>query len=234
MPTRAEIIDRARTLWPVGTVPYSQEVIGPNGYRQDCSGFVSMCWAIPPAERGGWGGQSTVTLVTNGYMREIPSSDLQPGDAVGICGPGTPGGAGHIVLFEGWVNDDPYDDRYWAYEQCGGTRGPLHRIIEYPYDGASGSWRAWRYTKAVGGDEMLTPEQAKQLGDTAYTLTSVPVIDSDGNATGGTQPAHNALAGIASTAARTLQAVEARITPQIDYRQLAEALLDAMAARRPS
>jgi len=84
------------------------------------------------------------------------------------------------------------------------------------------------------GGDMLTSEQAKQLGDTAYTLTSVPVIDSDGNATGGTQPAHNALAGIASTAARTLQAVEARTTQQIDYRQLAEALLDAMAARRPS
>lgn len=88
-----------------------------------------------------------------------------------------------------------------------------------------------------GKVDDVTPEQAKQLGDAAYTLTHVPVVDADGNATSGTQPAHNALAGIASTATRTLRAVEAagtRTTPTIDYRQLAEALLDAMAARRSS
>lgn len=160
--TRSEVLRRAVTMWQPGTVPYSQNSIHQaTGYRQDCSGFVSMCWGIPPGAAGGWGGQSTVTLVTQGWMREIPASDLKPGDAVGICGPGSAGDDGHIVLFERWANDNPNDDHYWLYEQAGSQRGPVHRVTDYPYGGPVGAWRAYRFrditdgtTPTPGGDTM--------------------------------------------------------------------------------
>lgn len=154
--TRSEVIRRAATMWPGYSVPYSQDTIHPGtGYRQDCSGFVSMCWGIPPqAAPGGWGGLNTVTLVTGGWMREISPSDLQPGDAVGICGPNTGGDDGHIVLFERWASDAEDESRYWAYEQAGGGPGPRHRIIAYPYGGSSGAWRAYRFRDITDGGSM--------------------------------------------------------------------------------
>lgn len=161
MITRAEVINKAKTLWPLGTVPYNQSAIHPGtGYRQDCSGYASMCWGIPPNENNGWGGQSTVTLVTRNYIQEIQPADLKPGDAVGICGPNTGGDAGHIVIFEKWVNDDPNDDHYWMYEQAGGQNGPIRRIVNYPYDGAQGQWKAWRLRTISEGPSLPPPATA--------------------------------------------------------------------------
>ncbi|WP_412542614.1 hypothetical protein R8Z50_09015 [Longispora sp. K20-0274] len=89
--TRADVLHRAATLWPTGSVPYSQDHLHPGtGYRQDCSGFVSMCWVIPLGADGSWGGMNTVSLVTDGWMSPIehPARALrgqtQPG-------PGWPG-----------------------------------------------------------------------------------------------------------------------------------------------
>lgn len=159
MITRSEVIRRASTFWPIGTVPYSQAAIHtPTGYRQDCSGYVSMCWGIPPnAAPGGWGGLNTVTLVTGGWMKEIPPADLRPGDAVGVCGPGTGGDNGHIVIFEKWLNQDPNDDHYWLFEQAGGQRGPEHRVVNYPYDANTPGWKAWRFRDITDGPVPPTP-----------------------------------------------------------------------------
>lgn len=166
--SRSEVIHRAATMWPAGTVPYSQDTIHPGtGYRQDCSGFVSMCWAISPnASPGGWGGLNTVTLVTGGYMSEINPADLKPGDAVGICGPNTGGDDGHIVIFERWYNDDPADDRYWCFEQMGGTKGPTHRVITYPYP-SSGPWKSYRFrdiTDTSDGQEITMADDYGPYG----------------------------------------------------------------------
>lgn len=151
MITRAEVLHRAATLWPAGTVPYSQtQIQQPTGYRQDCSGFASMCWAIP-LDSGSYGGENTVTLVTEGWMSEIAPADLQPGDAVGICGPGSAGDSGHIVLFEKWLNDIDSDDHYWMWEQAGGQSGPVHRVVNYPYGGPTGSWKAYRFRDISDG-----------------------------------------------------------------------------------
>lgn len=155
--TRSEVLRRAREMWRPGTVPYSQNTIHqPTGYRQDCSGFVSMCWGIPPSAAGGWGGQSTVTLVTQGWMREIRPTDLMPGDAVGICGPGSAGDDGHIVLFERWASAAENESAYWMYEQAGGRAGPVHRAVEYPYGGPTGAWRAYRFRDIIDGGENVT------------------------------------------------------------------------------
>jgi hypothetical protein len=161
---RDEVLARSR-LWPDRSVEYDQQAIWRDGYRQDCSGYVSMCWKIPPAENDGWGGQSTVTLVSLGYMREISVNDLLPGDAIGICGPETAGDFGHIVLFRGWLNSDPNDDRYYCSEQMGGTYGPVHSVRNYPYDGYGGNWRAWRYRgiDSIGVDDVLTKQDLKDI-----------------------------------------------------------------------
>lgn len=159
--SRAEVLRRAM-LWPAGTVPYEQGEIWDDGYRQDCSGYVSMCWAIPPAENHGWGGQSTVSLVSAGYMTEIGVNDLQPGDAIGICGPSTGGDFGHVVLFRGWLNNDPSDDRYYCSEQMGGRAGPYHSVRRYPYDGMGGNWRAWRF-RSISEDDSTGGSDVSDL-----------------------------------------------------------------------
>lgn len=137
MVARSTVLTRAATIWPTGSVPYSQVTIHrPDGYRQDCSGFLSLCWAIPP---GQWGGENTESLVTEGWMSEIPVADLQPGDAVGMCGPETLGNAGHIQLFDGWTGAVGGGLVIW--EQAGGTSGPTHRTIKRITPG----YRAYRF-----------------------------------------------------------------------------------------
>lgn len=99
---------------------------------------------------------NTVSLVTNGWMYEIKPSDLLPGDAVGICGPGTGGDDGHVVLFERWISDADDESAYWLIEQAGGRMGPVRRAVEYPYGYGTGApWRAFRFrdiTDTPGGD----------------------------------------------------------------------------------
>jgi hypothetical protein len=142
--TRSDVLRRAHTLWSAGSVPYSQIVLHwPDGYRADCSGYVAMCWAAPL--NGHWGGPNTVTLVTGGLMREINPNDLKPGDAVGRCGPGTDGDAGHIRLFTAWLNTDPNDSHYYCLEQTGGGNGPTARWSTGPTGtGRTGTWTSWR------------------------------------------------------------------------------------------
>jgi hypothetical protein len=131
--SRIEVLRRAGTLWPLGTVGYSQSGLR-DGYRRDCSGYVSMVLGIPAS--AGWDGESTVTLLTDGWVYPITRDQLQPGDLIGALGPGTDGDAGHVVIFERWIDDNR--TAYYGYEQAGGVNGPLHRRIGYPYDGNPG------------------------------------------------------------------------------------------------
>lgn len=145
--TRAQVIARAKQGFGSGlnSVWYSQSTIV-GGYRADCSGFVCRALGLTSAVgHGWWGGLNTVTLVSSGAMYEINPNDLKPGDLCGNCGPGTAGDDGHVVVFDDWVtHNDPNDNRYRIYEQCGGTRGPIHRQITWPYPGES-RWKAYRY-----------------------------------------------------------------------------------------
>lgn len=177
MISRAEIIWRARNLWPLESVPYSQNTLSQNGYRQDCSGYVSMCWGLDPSAFG-WGGGTTVTLVTSRAMREIPRADCQPGDAVGRCGPGTGGDFGHIVLFEKWLNNDPNDSRFWVLEQMGDAKGPISRY--WNFDTLPAEWRAWRYTGLKGEAMGIEGQQAKDLADAGFVARSVSNAEGGG------------------------------------------------------
>ena len=82
--------------WLDDHVAYSQSR-SHEGYRTDCSGFISMCW------------KTGTSYTTAGYISGAASSalgsysNLQPADALVYRS----GSHGHIVLFLGW-NDDAH------------------------------------------------------------------------------------------------------------------------------
>jgi hypothetical protein len=168
------VIARAESVWPMHSIPYSQQDKFA-GYRQDCSGYVSAVYGVKP---GPMGGLTTVTLVTSGAMGEIPVMSLRAGDLVGRCGVGTAGDAGHITIFRQWYNRDPGDSRYWGYEQAGDSPGPNYRVIEWA-DG----YRAYRWRE----------DGFPMSGDTAdFAAGNVPVPGQPGKVCG----AHVAIGSI--------------------------------------
>ena len=82
--TRSTIIARGQS-WVDQHVPYNQGKH--DGYRTDCSGFVSMCWQLtqPGLTCSGFPSVSTI----------IGRDALQPGDAINCP-------TQHIILFTGW------------------------------------------------------------------------------------------------------------------------------------
>ncbi len=109
--TRTEIINRAKK-WLEAKVPYSMDAYWTDGYRQDCSGFVSMAWNLA-------GNEWTGTLAQ--YGTPIAREALQPGDMLLFHNPLDPAGGSHVTLFGGWT--DHTHTSYVAYEQTKpGTR----------------------------------------------------------------------------------------------------------------
>jgi cell wall-associated NlpC family hydrolase len=90
---RAAAIRRGFSWFDRG-VPYSQQRSF-EGYRTDCSGFISMAWELGP---------SYTTLNFKDGSAENFSigrySDLKPGDALVRRS----NGAGHVTMFVGWNN----------------------------------------------------------------------------------------------------------------------------------
>jgi hypothetical protein len=105
--TRDEIVDRARE-WVEDDVSYSQSAYH-QGYRQDCSGFVSMAWAT---------GRSYTTRSLHHVSHKVPRSKVKKGDAVL-----TPG---HVVIFEKWKNRDA--GTFYAYEETTWGRDAERRV----------------------------------------------------------------------------------------------------------
>ncbi|MFJ1597721.1 peptidoglycan-binding protein [Streptomyces sp. NPDC088261] len=103
--TRADIIDRAKR-WVSAQVPYSMSTYWSDGYRQDCSGYVSMAWNLA-------GNEWTGSLAQYGV--KIAREDLQPGDMLLFHNPSDPNKGSHVTLFGGWTD---YTHTYYiAYEQ---------------------------------------------------------------------------------------------------------------------
>lgn len=91
--TRAQVLERAQS-WIDEHVMYSQSLYHQNRfgrYRQDCSGYVSMCWAL---------GTSYTTATILQVAHRIGWGELQGGDALHR----RVGSEGHIALFVGWVD----------------------------------------------------------------------------------------------------------------------------------
>ncbi|SED30545.1 peptidoglycan-binding protein [Streptomyces sp. TLI_105] len=103
--TRAEIINRAKT-WVAAQVPYSMEEYWSDGYRQDCSGYISMAWNLRSNE---WTGS------LDRFAERIDRTELQPGDILLFHNPANPTRGSHVTIFGGWT--DYTHTSYIAYEQ---------------------------------------------------------------------------------------------------------------------
>ncbi|MFE5819254.1 peptidoglycan-binding protein [Streptomyces sp. NPDC056479] len=148
--TRAEIIKRAKK-WVSAKVPYSMSKYWSDGYRQDCSGFVSMAWSLPGNEWTGSLGQ---------YGVRIPKADLQPGDMLLFHNPANPQKGSHVVIFGGWTD---YTHTYYiAYEEA-----PPHarrQTTPYAYWNHSDRYVAYRYKGLAGSSTGTKPDTGESDG----------------------------------------------------------------------
>jgi cell wall-associated NlpC family hydrolase len=126
---RRDILARA-DRWVGEQVPYSQGVWH-EGYRTDCSGFVSMCWGLR---------DSMVTSTFPQISHRIAKEDLRAGDILNNTDVAT----GHVVLFDRWA--DYAHSTYVGYELCPG--GTLHHVVPYPYYPGFGDFEPYRYDQA--------------------------------------------------------------------------------------
>ncbi|QXJ23373.1 hypothetical protein AGRA3207_004517 [Actinomadura graeca] len=132
---RSAVIARAKTWNPHSgdRVPYSQTRYH-DGYRTDCSGFVSMALGLSAP------GLNTVGLTSSRYTERITMSELKKGDLVmDALGTNT---TRHVVIFEKWANKA--HTAYWAYEQRG-RYGTDYRTRDYGLSSGS-EYKAYRPT----------------------------------------------------------------------------------------
>ncbi|MFG3102838.1 peptidoglycan-binding protein [Streptomyces sp. NPDC048182] len=144
--TRAEIIDRAKK-WVTAKVPYSMTAYWSDGYRQDCSGFVSMAWGLPTNE---WTGS------LGSFADRITKEELQPGDILLFHNAADPEKGSHVVIFGGWT--DGTRTGYTAYEQTPPRARQL--ATPYAYWTNSAKYLPYRYkgvTPAAAGGAPATP-----------------------------------------------------------------------------
>lgn len=132
---RSKVITRAETWHPHSDqrIPYSQTSTH-NGYRTDCSGYVSMALGLSKP------GTNTVGLTSSRYTERIEMSELKKGDLVmDALGSNT---TRHVVIFEKWADKD--HSSYWAYEQRG-RYGTDHRTLDYGLS-SDDEYKAYRPT----------------------------------------------------------------------------------------
>jgi hypothetical protein len=117
--SRADIIARAKT-WVTAKVPYNQRAWY-QGYREDCSGMVSMAWGLTTS-------LSTYTLAN--VADKINKDELQPGDLLNNADGGGDPNLAHVVIFDSWV--DSSHTHYNAYEENPYWNG-AHYTTNIPY-----------------------------------------------------------------------------------------------------
>jgi hypothetical protein len=133
--TRSEIIARAET-WMHPPVPYSQEAYK-NGYRTDCSGYVSMAWKT---NGNYWTGNLHEIGVPIAY------ASLQPGDMLLYHNPANPVNGSHVVIFDRWVGAVNGD--FYIYEQT----PPATKHRTWSSTGRSRTpYKPYRYVNVIDG-----------------------------------------------------------------------------------
>ncbi|MFC9296000.1 peptidoglycan-binding protein [Streptomyces sp. NPDC057011] len=138
---RTTIINRAK-LWLDAKVPYSMSEYWTDGYRQDCSGYVSMAWNLGTNE---WTGS------LDKFATKITKAELLPGDMLLFHNPADPNNGSHVVLFGGWV--DETQTHYIAYEQTRPTTRKLATPFGYWSNGTK--YVPYRFNGVTGG---IVPE----------------------------------------------------------------------------
>jgi hypothetical protein len=159
--SRGEIIQRAQT-WVTAGVPYSQSAYR-DGYRTDCSGFVSMAWRL---NRNYWTGD----LHTVGAS--IPFSSLRPGDMLLYHNPANPTNGSHVVLFDKWVGAVGGD--FWIYEQT--PPRAVHRKWSQTSGRTLSNYKPFRYTNVVDGPANLGVLDFHLSDNPASTVSTRPVF----------------------------------------------------------
>ncbi|SDK66807.1 peptidoglycan-binding protein [Streptomyces indicus] len=147
--TRADIIRRAKT-WVSAKVPYSLERYWRDGYRQDCSGFVSMAWNL---------GSNQWTGTLDRFAVRVTRDQLQPGDILLFHNPADPERGSHVTIFGGWT--DYTRSHYLAYEQA--RPHTRKQATPYAYWSHSKRYTAYRYkalTAAASGAPARYPGRA--------------------------------------------------------------------------
>ncbi|MGW6567403.1 peptidoglycan-binding protein [Streptomyces sp. NPDC054975] len=135
--TRTEIINRAKR-WVGAQVPYSMERYWSDGYRQDCSGYISMAWNLRGNE---WTGS------LDRFGERIDRGALQPGDILLFHNPANPTKGSHVTIFGGWT--DYTHTSYIAYEQ---TKPRTRRqATPLAYWNNADRYVAYRYKGVVSG-----------------------------------------------------------------------------------
>ncbi|MDG9690491.1 peptidoglycan-binding protein [Streptomyces sp. DH17] len=163
--TRTEIIERAQT-WVTAKVPYSMTSYWSDGYRQDCSGYVSMAWKLPTNE---WTG----SLGT--FADRITKEELQPGDILLFHNAADPQNGSHVVIFGGWT--DGTHTSYLAYEQT-----PPHtrkQSTPYAYWSDSAKYLPYRYkgvtaTTAATGTREPAPAPGAAPAPASHGVAGYP------------------------------------------------------------
>lgn len=136
---RAQIIVRAQA-WLNEHVPYSQTSwkTDQNGtYRQDCSGYVSMAWALNPKVDFWTGNLNTVSHV-------IDASSLLPGDILLS--------SSHTVIFAGWADSahtvfDYYEEATYGTDARFVVDAPIQKFL-------TNGFAPFRYDGVIDGGAM--------------------------------------------------------------------------------
>ncbi|MFI8945074.1 peptidoglycan-binding protein [Streptomyces sp. NPDC053750] len=154
--TRTEIVKRAKA-WVTAKVPYSMTKYWSDGYRQDCSGYVSMAWKLPTNE---WTG----SLGT--FADRITKAELKPGDILLFHNASNPRKGSHVVIFGGWK--DETHTSYTAYEQT--SPRTRKKSTPYAYSSNSSKYLPYRYK----GLKKSTSTPSPPSSSPSSTSTSTP------------------------------------------------------------
>ncbi|MGW5475831.1 peptidoglycan-binding protein [Streptomyces sp. NPDC004008] len=165
--TRAEIINRAKK-WVAAKVPYSMDDYWSDGYRQDCSGFVSMAWNLGSNE---WTGS------LDQFGTRITKDELQPGDILLFHNADNPEKGSHVVIFGGWTN---YTHRnYTAYEET--PPRARRRTTPYAYWSNSSRYVPYRYKGVADSKAAKEGENAPAgVGGAPLPTVGIPGLASVG------------------------------------------------------
>jgi hypothetical protein len=152
----SEVFARAQR-WVDKGIPYSMSDFF-DGYRQDCSGLVSMAWGL---------GTSAVTSTLRNYAVSIAKDELQTGDAINNQGIGA---NGHVVLFKAWVNNEK--TRFVALEENGGHGTAVQTTLTLVRKGAG--WTISEYDAPAPGPYVFQRSNGLGAGSSGG-VSAVPV-----------------------------------------------------------
>ncbi|MFI2200712.1 peptidoglycan-binding protein [Streptomyces sp. NPDC020192] len=147
--TRTQIIKRAKA-WLAAQVPYSMSDYWSDGYRQDCSGYVSMAWGLGTNE---WTGS------LDQFGVKITKEQLEPGDILLYHNPDNPERGSHVVIFGGWT--DYTHGYYTVYEQT--PPRTRSQATPYPYWSHTDKYVPYRYKGVAAPVTAGAPAAGKEI-----------------------------------------------------------------------